>query len=693
MARDKQKKRKRAASAPRDNTKWARRLTEALGNLQWEEATPEDLATGTAAAARLSAGRAGEELHETAPGDEEDEVEVAEAASNVPLLDELERLVAHDGQLVRCAAWGRRSATRRSRRHRSRRRRWPRGLHRTALSQLCASTAAAAAGPDGATADLWVRLLGVVWNFGERHEEVVAVGAADITAVAKCLTVNAAAVLGARAAATVETAAAAAAEAAGEEGGGSDLADVVHLTEQGVAATAWQLLLVLTDCRATHARALVANADWRAAIVALFRLSSAAADANRRRQWRRRSAVACSVLCAAVALAVGAQTSLGAGRIDELGQSIESTASSGAARSLPPRWGGDATDAAKKLALEAIANAYAADDGRRARRVAARARRRKLLPPRFLLVRPTAARSSPHSRPAVAAAADAAAPDRRPPPRPPTPPADAAERGGRGGGAWRFGRPPVRGRRTGGGFGRRGDVTSTAEVRAAATAMLRALLPFARTLGAFVYHDTREELLRLMSAAISATADDEGAPPPALTLSLPADLQTQLCAAAGGLAARRGRRRARRGGGARRRRAARVRGADGAAKVEAELVHGLAPAAEGSARRRRGRRRAPRRRPRRRRRRRRPARAALADRDGRLARRRREGPRAPELLDGGLPNGVEFFDYKNMRMDWTEPRQTAVEVTVGAPTPPSAPPSSPSGGRRWPAIAEEDQDG
>ena len=45
MARDKQKKRKRAASAPRDNTKWARRLTEALGNLRWEEATPEDLAT------------------------------------------------------------------------------------------------------------------------------------------------------------------------------------------------------------------------------------------------------------------------------------------------------------------------------------------------------------------------------------------------------------------------------------------------------------------------------------------------------------------------------------------------------------------------------------------------------------------------------------------------------------------------
>ena len=40
MARDKQKKRKRAASAPRDNTKWARRLTEALGNLKWEEATP-----------------------------------------------------------------------------------------------------------------------------------------------------------------------------------------------------------------------------------------------------------------------------------------------------------------------------------------------------------------------------------------------------------------------------------------------------------------------------------------------------------------------------------------------------------------------------------------------------------------------------------------------------------------------------
>ena len=34
-----------------------------------------------------------------------DEVEVAEAASNVPLHDELERLVAHDVALVRCAAW------------------------------------------------------------------------------------------------------------------------------------------------------------------------------------------------------------------------------------------------------------------------------------------------------------------------------------------------------------------------------------------------------------------------------------------------------------------------------------------------------------------------------------------------------------------------------------------------------------
>ena len=104
MARDKQKKRKRAASAPRDNTKWARRLTEALGNLKWEEATPEDLATVLLQLPQL-ARLAREELHETAPGDEEDEVEVAEAASNVPLLDELERLVAHDVALVRCAAW------------------------------------------------------------------------------------------------------------------------------------------------------------------------------------------------------------------------------------------------------------------------------------------------------------------------------------------------------------------------------------------------------------------------------------------------------------------------------------------------------------------------------------------------------------------------------------------------------------
>ena len=231
-----------------------------------------------------------EELHETAPGDEEDEVEVAEAASNVPLLDELERLVAHDVALVRCAAWeALRDASLEA----------PslsaaavaRGLHRTALSQLCASTAAAAAaGPDGATADLWVRLLGVVWNFCERHEEVVAaVSAADIAAVAKCLTVNAAAVLSARAA-TVETAAAAA-EAAGEEGGGSDLADVVHLTEQGVAATAWQLLLVLTDCQATHAATLVANADWRAATARCSACRPPPPTRRRRRRWRRRSGV------------------------------------------------------------------------------------------------------------------------------------------------------------------------------------------------------------------------------------------------------------------------------------------------------------------------------------------------------------------------------------------------------------------
>ena len=303
MARDKQKKRKRAASAPRDNTKWARRLTEALGNLKWEEATPEDLATVLLQLPQL-ARLAREELHETAPGDEEDEVEVAEAASNVPLLDELERLVAHDVALVRCAAWeALRDASLEA----------PslsaaavaRGLHRTALSQLCASTAAAAAaGPDGATADLWVRLLGVVWNFCERHEEVVAaVGAADIAAVAKCLTVNAAAVLSARAA-TVETAAAAA-EAAGEEGGGSDLADVVHLTEQGVAATAWQLLLVLTDCQATHAATLVANADWRAATAALLRLSPTAADAPPPTAVAEAERRACSVLCAAVLLAVG----------------------------------------------------------------------------------------------------------------------------------------------------------------------------------------------------------------------------------------------------------------------------------------------------------------------------------------------------------------------------------------------------
>ena len=215
----------------------------ALDNLKWEEATPEDLATFSCSCAA----RGARAKLQAAPGDEEDEVEVAEKAPTFRCSTSSSGSSRTTSRLSLRGVGGVRDASLEA----------PslsaaavaRGLHRTALSQLCASTAAAAAaGPDGATADLWVRLLGVVWNFCERHEEVVAaVSTADIAAVAKCLTVNAAAVLSARAA-TVETAAAAA-EAAGEEGGGSDLADVVHLTEQGVAATAWQLLLVLTDCR------------------------------------------------------------------------------------------------------------------------------------------------------------------------------------------------------------------------------------------------------------------------------------------------------------------------------------------------------------------------------------------------------------------------------------------------------------
>ena len=504
MARDKQKKRKRAASAPRDNTKWARRLTEALGNLQWEEATPEDLATVLLQLPQL-ARLAREELHETAPGDEEDEVEVAEKASNVPLLDELERLIAHDVALVRCAAWeALRDASLEA----------PslsaaavaRGLHRTALSQLCASTAAAAAaGPDGATADLWVRLLGVVWNFAERHEEVVAaVGTADIAAVAKCLTVNAAAVLSARAA-TVETAAAAA-EAAGEEGGGSDLADVVHLTEQGVAATAWQLLLVLTDCQATHAATLVANADWRDAVSALFRLSSAAADAPPPTALAEAERRACSVLCAAVALAVGAQTSLGAEGEEIIANALLVIADAA-------RWGGDATDAARKLALEAIANAYAADDGD-AHAAWLRARVVALLPPRTLLA-PDGGALLAALAPALAAAADAAAPpaaasSSTEPATAAAPGADVAEEL-----ALRYlqcvGAALV--------AADSDDEAAAADVdgeelRAAATAVARALLPSVNNLSAFE-DETREELLRLMSTATS--------------WRVPVDLQVELC--------------------------------------------------------------------------------------------------------------------------------------------------------------------
>ena len=192
------------------------------------------------------------------------------------------------------------------------------------------------------------------------------------------------------------------------------------------------------------------------------------------------------------------------------------------------QWGGDATDAARKLALEAIANAYAADDGD-AHDAWLRKRVLRLLPPHALLAPANNGSASGPLLAALAPALQAATP--RPSAASSSADADApAAADGAEELALRYlqcaGAALVAADSE--------DDVSDAEVRAVATAMLRALLPFARTLGAFFYHDTREELLRLMSAAISATADDEGAPPPALTLSLPADLQTQLCAAAGG---------------------------------------------------------------------------------------------------------------------------------------------------------------
>ena len=84
------------------------------------------------------------------------------------------------------------------------------------------------------------------------------------------------------------------------------------------------------------------------------------------------------------------------------------------------RWGGDATDAARKLALEAISNAYAADDGD-AHAAWLRARVVALLPPRTSSRRPTTGSRLAATRPRSPRAAAAAAPRRRPPPRPPTP--------------------------------------------------------------------------------------------------------------------------------------------------------------------------------------------------------------------------------------------------------------------------------